>query len=222
MLPWEVFDHGIQPVTFGFDLDSGFLNAHFVFRADRYGRILFAEFEQDQAAIWPQGGPESPEHRPRVGKLMVDVREQRQVNRSVGQLRIRGLPENGSHIFQFSTLYPRFDEPDHARLYIDGVDSARGSGGARKQLRVVPGAGADIGDHHAGFYLQQAYGETGPLFVFPFGPLQPWGAANAHYSGVRPAAEWMFPGILPGEPPAEGEQQEQQLQTASHFDKVNR
>jgi hypothetical protein len=32
----------------------------------------------------------------------------------------------------------------------------------------------------------------------------------------------MFPGILRGDPPAEGEQQEQQLQTASHFDKVNR
>lgn len=68
--------------------------------------------------------------------------------------------------------------------------------------------------------MQQAHREAGTLFVFPLGPFQPWDAFNTHHAGVGPAAQRMPDRILCGKALAEGKQHEDELQTASHFDKV--
>src|SRR5688572_12393063 len=90
VLPRQDVDDAIEAIALCFELHTRLADAHLVLRADRDGRILLAELDQDQPAVRLEGAPQRLQEGLRLRQLVVDVHHQREIDRPIGQPRFGG------------------------------------------------------------------------------------------------------------------------------------
>lgn len=180
MLPGQAVQNTVEGETLGLDLGAGFGDAHLMLFADGNCRVFLAELDEDEAAARLEGVADAAEHLLRAGELVVDVDEQGEVERFRRQAGIGLSAEDGRDVGEPAAADAVFEQADHFGLDVGGVHFSSGTDRFRKKLRVVSGAGADVGDGLAGVYAEQLNSKRGTLFRFALGALQPVGAGSAH------------------------------------------
>lgn len=198
VLAGEGFDDLGEGEGGGFEFLAGLGDGHFVFGADGDGGVFFAVFEQDEAAGGFEGAVEGGEHSLRVGEFMVDVDHEGEVDLGVGEAGVGGEAEDGRDVGEMGAAGVGGELVEHHLLDVDGVDLTGGADAAGHAEGHVAGAGADVGDGHAGFKMQGVDGFVGLFFGGAFGAVEPGGAGGAHDGGDVAAADGVDARILPG------------------------
>ncbi len=149
-----------------FLFDLGF--AHFMHGFDGNLRIFGAEFEEDQATAGFEGLAEGIDHF--VGKIefVIDIHEQRQIERGGRKFRVGDGAENWFNVVNFEGSHFVGEQVEHFLLDFDGIDDAFFANGSGEAAGVIAGACADVGCGFAGLEFQGGDGEVGSLFVLTF------------------------------------------------------
>lgn len=129
------------------------------------------------------------EHLLGIGKLVVDVDEEDEIERGGGEARVGFGAEDWLDIGEFGARDALTKQRDHAGLDVCGVDLSAGADGSGEELCVVAGAGADVGDSHAWAEVEEADRGAGPFLVFALGAFEPGGAADAHDTGIAASGD---------------------------------
>jgi hypothetical protein len=171
----------------GSELEQHLLPRHLVLGLDRDPGVFGTKFEQREHAAWAEGALEMSEHRRGVGELVIHVREQDEVARPRGQLRIRRRAEQRLHVGDVSGLRALVQEAQHLWLDVDGDRPSLGCDHPRHLEGVVAIPRADIARDVAGLKAQLRQHARGILLGLALGSNQPSGAFVRHGRCDAPA-----------------------------------
>jgi hypothetical protein len=175
--------------AFGLDLEFNFGDAHLMLRADGDGGVLLTVFEQDQAAVRFEGLAHFAEHALGLRKLMIDVDHQDEIERAGREFGIGLAAEDGLDVGEFHLGRVGAEAAEHFGLDVFGVDFAGGADAFGQFKGHVAGAGADVGDDHAGLETDGIESGFGIFLGFALIAVQPIGSADAHDGCDFAAAE---------------------------------
>jgi hypothetical protein len=102
------------------------------------------------------------------------------IERTLGQLRVVFRAPRWRDVGEAVDPGQALQHAHHHRLHVDCMDAAVRPDGRRHPPRQVAGAGADVGNHHAGSELERLQQEVGAFFALAFRAIQPVVGLPAH------------------------------------------
>lgn len=155
---------------------------HLVERLDGNVRVLAAVFEKNNAALFRESPHDRLHHLAGMGKLVVGVDHQHEIDLARGQLRVVDGPEQRLDVRDLLQLLAALDELQHLRLDVHGdhfsLWNQRGH-----QKREITRTGPNVGDGVVGGKIQ-VFNHQGRLFLrFAIPSFQPGDGVRTHRLG---------------------------------------
>ena len=87
--------------------------------------------------------------------MVPDIADENAIHRSVRQKRVVGLGQDRDDVGRVGFAYAPVDMANHIGTDVDGVDFALGADEVRQTKGEIARAGADVGDHFTGLYIER-------------------------------------------------------------------